>query len=59
MRKKKKEVTRILYKGIADPLDPSNIVLVFTENIDSAQYTAVFTEVGFGKGDYIIDNTKK
>lgn len=54
----KKEVTRILYKGILDPLDPVNIVLVFTENIDSAQYTAVFTEVGFGKGDYIIDNTK-
>lgn len=54
----KKEANRILYKGIPDPLDPSSILLVFTENIDSASYTAVFSEVTVGKGDYIIDNTK-
>jgi hypothetical protein len=54
----KKEATRILYKGIPDPTDPGNIILYFTENIDSAQYTAVFSEVGQGNGAYIIDNTK-
>jgi len=54
----KNEATRILYKGISDPLDPGNIILYFTENIDSAKYTAVFSEVGAGKGAYIIDNTK-
>ncbi|MGB4959766.1 MAG: hypothetical protein WBO36_09835, partial [Saprospiraceae bacterium] len=54
----KKEATRILYAGQIDILDPSNIILRFTENLDSAQYTAVFTEVGAGKGDYAIDNTK-
>ncbi|MBK9736033.1 MAG: hypothetical protein IPO92_14175 [Saprospiraceae bacterium] len=54
----KKEITKILYVGLPDPLNPAEIILSFTENIDSAQYTAVFTEVGQGKGDYIIDNTK-
>ncbi|MBL0101687.1 MAG: hypothetical protein IPP49_18000 [Saprospiraceae bacterium] len=54
----KKEITRILYKGVEDPAEPGNIILYFTENIDSAAYTAVFTEVGAGKGDYVIDNTK-
>ncbi|MBK6497057.1 MAG: hypothetical protein IPG00_02360 [Saprospiraceae bacterium] len=46
----KKEANRILYSGKADPLDPSNIILVFTENLDSAVYTAVFTaEIGIGQ----------
>ncbi|MGB4960066.1 MAG: hypothetical protein WBO36_11370, partial [Saprospiraceae bacterium] len=54
----KKEATRILYAGTLDIFDPANIILRFTENLDSAQYTAVFTEVGAGKGDYAIDNTK-
>jgi hypothetical protein len=45
----------ILYKGVADPTDPKNIILVFTTDLDSAQYTAIFTEIGPGKGDYIID----
>ena len=52
----KKEPTRILYAGIPDPLNPSEIILRFTENRDSANYTAVFTEVGQSKGDYIIDS---
>ena len=54
----KTETNRILYKGEPNPLDPTDIILYFTENIDSAQYTAVFTEVGQGKGDYIIDNSR-
>jgi hypothetical protein len=54
----KKDINRILYRGEADPLNPSNIILHFTENIDSAGYTAVFSETPDGKGDYIIDNTK-
>lgn len=49
---------RILYAGIPDPEDPKGIILKFTENQDSAQYSASFTEVGIGKGDYIIDNTR-
>lgn len=49
---------RILYKGIPDPDQPDSIILIFTENVDSARYTAVFTEFGQGKGDYNIDNTK-
>ncbi len=48
-------VNRILYAGMPDPLDPSNIILRFTTNLDSAMYAATFTEVGQGKGDYIID----
>ncbi len=51
----KKESTRIFYAGMPDPLDPSVIILRFTENLDSAAYIAVFSEVGQGKGDYIID----
>ncbi|MCZ2102246.1 MAG: hypothetical protein LC107_12005 [Chitinophagales bacterium] len=51
----KREPSRILYAGMPDPLDPSVIILRFTENIDSAAYIAVFTEVGSGKGDYVID----
>ncbi|MBC7884003.1 MAG: hypothetical protein H7X99_00910, partial [Saprospiraceae bacterium] len=54
----RKDNIKILYAGITDPLDPTNIILLFTENLDSAAYTAVFTEVGMGKGDYIIDNSK-
>lgn len=54
----KKQANRILYIGQVDPVDPSGLILIFTENIDSAQYTAVFTELGPGLGDYIIDNTK-
>lgn len=54
----KKETNRILYFGKVDPIDPESIILTFTENLDSASYTAVFSEVGQGKGDYIIDNTK-
>jgi hypothetical protein len=54
----KKEANRIFYAGTTDPIDPSNIILNFTENLDSALYTAVFSEVGQGRGDYIIDNTK-
>lgn len=54
----KKEANRILYSGKVDPMDPANIILVFTENLDSAIYTAVFTDVGANKGDYIIDQTK-
>jgi len=53
-----KESTKIFYKGDIDPLNPSNIILSFTENLDSAKYSAVFTELGVGKGDYAIDNTK-
>jgi hypothetical protein len=53
----RKEANRILYAGLSDPLDPSNIILKFTENPDSAAYSAVFSEVGPGRGDYIIDNT--
>jgi hypothetical protein len=54
----KTDLTRILYRGEADPIDPANLILYFTENLDSAKYTAVFSEVGVGKGDYVIDNTK-
>lgn len=53
----KQEANRILYAGIKDPLDPNNIILRFTENLDSASYSAVFSEVGTNLGDYIIDNT--
>jgi hypothetical protein len=49
------EQNRILYSGIPDPLDPSQIILKFTTNLDSARYSAIFSEVGQGKGDYIID----
>ncbi len=51
----KNDPSRILYAGIPDPLDPSNLILYFTTNRDSAQYAVVFTEVGQGKGEYIID----
>lgn len=51
----RKEPTRILYAGTPDPLDPSTLILRFTTNPDSAIYTAVFSEVGQGKGDYVID----
>lgn len=45
----------ILYKAIPNPNDPTRIILQFTENLDSAIYSAVFTEVGTGKGDYEIN----
>lgn len=51
------EQNRILYAGDPDPFDPSQIILRFTANLDSARYTAVFSEVGQGRGDYVIDNT--
>lgn len=54
----KSELNRILYRGIRDETIPEGIILVFTENIDSAQYTALFTEVGQGAGNYEIDNTQ-
>lgn len=54
----KLESARILYIGQQNPLDPADIILTFTESIDSAQYTAIFSEVGQGRGDYVIDNTK-
>ena len=54
----KLESSRILYIGQQNPLDPSDIILSFTESVDSAQYTAIFSEVGQGRGDYVIDNTK-
>jgi len=54
----KLESARILYIGEPNPLDPTDIILRFTESVDSAQYTAVFSEVGQGRGDYVIDNTK-
>lgn len=47
----------VLYKLVDDPVLPGNKILVFTANLDSALYTAVFTEVGPGNGDYDIDNT--
>lgn len=47
----------VLYKLEDDPVLPGNKILVFTTNLDSANYTAVFTEVGPGKGDYDIDNS--
>jgi len=53
-----REATRILYAGSPNPLNPDEIILVFTDNLDSAKYVAVFSEVAIGKGDYIIDNTK-
>ncbi len=49
------EQNRILYAGEPDPLNPLDIILRFTTNLDSAKYTAVFSEVGPGKGDYEID----
>lgn len=49
------EQNRILYAGEPDPLDPANIILKFTTNLDSARYSAVFSEVGQGRGDYNID----
>ncbi len=54
----KAEPTRIFYAGKDDPMQLGHIILLFTENPDSARYTAIFTEVGAGKGDYIIDNSK-
>lgn len=51
----RKDINAILYAATPDPLDPSHLILRFTENIDSAAYTAVFTEVGPGNGDYVID----
>lgn len=48
--------SRVFYAGAIDPTNSSNIILRYTENRDSAIYTAVFTEVGQGKGDYIIDS---
>ncbi len=52
------ESNRILYRGEPDPLDPASVILRFTTNPDSALYTAVFSEVGTGRGDYVIDETK-
>lgn len=49
--------TAIFYYGLTNPVDPSVPILVFTTQVDSAQYIANFTEVGQGKGDYIIDKT--
>jgi len=49
---------RILYAGLPDPLDPNSLILKFTENPDSALYSATFTEVGIGNGDYNIDNSR-
>ncbi len=54
----RQETNRILYKGEQDPTDPASVILKFTTNLDSAVYSAVFTEVGTGKGDYVIDDTK-
>lgn len=45
----------ILYKLGVDPMEPGRSILVFSTNLDSAKYTAVFTEVGAGNGDYEID----
>ncbi|MFZ1704627.1 MAG: hypothetical protein WAT79_09800 [Saprospiraceae bacterium] len=50
------DINSILYKLVENPLDPGVQILVFTNNLDSAKYTAIFTEVGIGKGDYDIDN---
>ncbi|MBK6567103.1 MAG: hypothetical protein IPG18_18355 [Saprospiraceae bacterium] len=47
----------ILYSLIDNPMVPGEKILVFSTNPDSARYTAVFTEVGIGKGDYDIDNS--
>ena len=54
----KSELNRILYRGVIDTSIPEGIILVFTQNIDSAQYTAFFTEVGQGSGNYEIDNSQ-
>jgi hypothetical protein len=47
----------ILYKRIYDLDDPEALVIQFTTNIDSAAYTAIFSEVAPGLGDYVIDNS--
>jgi hypothetical protein len=47
----------ILYQLVDNPLVPGEKILIFSNNPDSSGYTAVFTEVGVGKGDYEIDNT--
>lgn len=50
------EVDLIRYKFVPNPFVPGENILIFTSNLDSARYTAVFSEVGDGKGDYEIDN---
>ncbi|MBK9257393.1 MAG: hypothetical protein IPM42_18135 [Saprospiraceae bacterium] len=52
------EINRVLYIGIPSPDVPEGLILKFTENLDSAAYTAVFSEVQAGTGSYEIDNTK-
>ncbi len=54
----RKQTNGILYGAIPSPSEPGGLILYYTENADSAIYQASFTEVGPGKGSYIIDNEK-
>ncbi|MBK7869908.1 MAG: hypothetical protein IPJ74_04065 [Saprospiraceae bacterium] len=52
--------TRVLYKleEVAIPCKKAFTILVYSTNPDSAQYTARFSFVGAGLGNYILDNTQ-
>jgi hypothetical protein len=52
-------VSSIRYKLVENddfPIDPNELKLVFSTNLDSAIYVSSFSEVGVGLGSYSIDN---
>ncbi len=50
-------LSRITYKQIANPnsTDPSDMILEYSTDTNLPLYTAIFSEVEGGNGDYIID----
>ncbi len=52
--------TRVLYKieTIVRPCGSLDTILVYSTNPDSARYTARFSFVGTGRGNYMLDNTQ-
>ena len=52
--------TRVLYKmeEILRPCGSVDTILIYSTNPDSARYTARFSFVGNGRGNYILDNTQ-
>ncbi len=50
--------TQVLYKLVKriSRCDPRDSILVYSTNPDSAQYTARFSFVGAGNGNYVLDN---
>ena len=45
----------IFYKYTIDP-ETRDSILLYTKDIEEAEVTAVFSEVGASQGDYLIDN---